>query len=290
MKKICSKCHVEKPLTEFHNQKDGKFGKRPDCMICNRLIKKRYRDANKEKIAAQKKAYREANPEKVKALAKASYQRNKTNISLCNKLYKQKNKEACKERDKKYYEANKEKIMAQSKLYYESNKDEINAKGRAYYQRTKEVQAIKNKIYRRKNQDIIKARKKEYSIKNKDKLNAKYLERLKTNPQLKAAHALRGRINVALKSQETYKSESTMKLVGASIAFVKKWIESKFKPGMSWSNHGQGKGKWHIDHIIPCAAFDLTDIEQQKKCFHYSNLQPLWQEANLGKGARYNPD
>ena len=48
---------------------------------------------------------------------------------------------------------------------------------------------------------------------------------------------------------------------------------------MSWDNYGD----WHIDHIIPCAAFDLTDIEQQKKCFNYKNLQPLWAEENLKK-------
>ena len=59
---------------------------------------------------------------------------------------------------------------------------------------------------------------------------------------------------------------------------------------MSWDNHGKGKGKWHIDHIRPCASFDLTDLEQQKECFNYSNLQPLWSEDNLIKGDRYNPD
>jgi hypothetical protein len=45
-------------------------------------------------------------------------------------------------------------------------------------------------------------------------------------------------------------------------------------------------GKWHTDHIIPCAAFDLSDPKQQTKCFHYSNIQPLWAEENLRKGAK----
>ena len=65
--------------------------------------------------------------------------------------------------------------------------------------------------------------------------------------------------------------------------FVKKWIESQFVDGMSWDNHGE----WHIDHIRPCASFDLTDPEQQKECFNYKNLQPLWAKDNLSKGDRF---
>lgn len=53
---------------------------------------------------------------------------------------------------------------------------------------------------------------------------------------------------------------------------------------MSWSNYG----KWHIDHIIPCAAFDLSDEFEQRACFHYSNLQPLWAYDNIGKSDKYD--
>jgi hypothetical protein len=53
---------------------------------------------------------------------------------------------------------------------------------------------------------------------------------------------------------------------------------------MSWDNYGI-KG-WHIDHIIPCAAFDLTDPEQQKICFHYTNLRPLYWADNISR--KYN--
>lgn len=56
---------------------------------------------------------------------------------------------------------------------------------------------------------------------------------------------------------------------------------------MSWQNRGRGHDKWHIDHVRPCASFDLTDPEQQKQCFHWSNMQPLWQTDNLRKGSKY---
>ena len=61
----------------------------------------------------------------------------------------------------------------------------------------------------------------------------------------------------------------------------KKYLEAKFQYGMSWENYGE----WHVDHIKPCSSFNLEDPEEQKKCFHYKNLQPLWAKDNLAKGA-----
>ena len=55
---------------------------------------------------------------------------------------------------------------------------------------------------------------------------------------------------------------------------------------MSWGNYG----KWHVDHIRPCASFNLVNEEEQKKCFHYTNLQPLWAKDNLSKGSKYYED
>jgi len=75
-----------------------------------------------------------------------------------------------------------------------------------------------------------------------------------------------------------------MDLIGASPSFVMGYLEAKFTEGMTWENYGHG---WHVDHILPCCSFDLTKEEEQKKCFHYSNLQPLWAEDNLKKGGKY---
>jgi hypothetical protein len=83
------------------------------------------------------------------------------------------------------------------------------------------------------------------------------------------------------KSKKYYSNNKNkiMKLIGCNIEQLKQHLQNQFKLGMSWDNHG----KWHIDHIRPCASFDLSKPEEQRKCFHYTNLQPLWAEENISK-------
>lgn len=68
-------------------------------------------------------------------------------------------------------------------------------------------------------------------------------------------------------------------MLGCEITFFKEYIESLFEDGMSWDNHGE----WELDHIIPCSSFNMNIKEDQKKCFHYTNIQPLWKTENRKK-------
>jgi hypothetical protein len=104
--------------------------------------------------------------------------------------------------------------------------------------------------------------------------------RLATDPAFKISEYLRRRVRLALAG--TPKSGTTENLVGCSWEQLREWIEAMFQPNMAWKNYGE----WEVDHIIPCAKFDLTDPEQQRACFHYSNLQPLWGKDNRIKGSR----
>lgn len=106
----------------------------------------------------------------------------------------------------------------------------------------------------------------------------------KTNPILRIKHALRRRIRDCFRGQKFWRSNSYKELLGCDFNVFKEYIESLFQEGMSWDTYG--RFGWHIDHIIPCVSFDLTKIEEQKKCFHYTNLQPLWWWDNLAKGTK----
>lgn len=104
---------------------------------------------------------------------------------------------------------------------------------------------------------------------------------LKTNYYL--SKCIRSRIYRVLMGQ--LKSAPTLELLGCTIAEFRAHLESRFTDGMTWENYGT---HWHIDHKRPCASFDLSQPEQQRQCFHYSNMQPLGASQNISKGSRWN--
>jgi hypothetical protein len=138
---------------------------------------------------------------------------------------------------------------------------------------------LRDKFFREKYKDKIASYIKDYAQKNKKRLNEKKRKRYHNDPKYKMKQILRRRFyDVIVKKYQSYME------FGCSIEELCLYIESKFSNGMTWGNHGE----WHIDHIKPCCAFDLTDPKQQKECFHYSNLQPLWAVDNLKKSGKYH--
>jgi hypothetical protein len=128
----------------------------------------------------------------------------------------------------------------------------------------------------------IKIRIKQRSSKFKYELNLKKNRKkernyIRNNENVRIANNLRRRINLALKGKTKYKK--TFELIGCNIKQLIKHLESTFKIGMSWNK----RSLIHIDHIRPCASFDLSKPEEQIKCFHYTNLQALWAHENLSK-------
>lgn len=68
--------------------------------------------------------------------------------------------------------------------------------------------------------------------------------------------------------------------LGCSIEFFKKYLEKRFRKGMSWDNYGSGNGKWSIDHKIPIRDLDFKGKSNFKEILHYSNIRPIWSLHN----------
>ena len=195
----------------------------------------------------------------------------------CNKIHEKKYysnphvKSKRAEKDKRYKNNNSEKIRERDRK--RSKTPEYKARAKEYNQRdyVKEKRRIYNIEYREKNSE---------RLKEKDRLYAKNVRR--KNPQNRIKENIRRRMLLALKNNS--KSLSLENLLGCEIKFLIQYLEKKFVKGMTLRNHG----KWHIDHIKPCASFDLSKLSEQKKCFYYKNLQPLWAKDNLSKGAKIN--
>lgn len=112
-------------------------------------------------------------------------------------------------------------------------------------------------------------------------VRAAQARRYRATPKGKLTNALRVRLGHALRGE--CKSIRTLDLLGCTVDELRVYIEGLWVEGMSWDNYG--RDGWHIDHIKPCASFDLSDPAQQRECFHYTNLQPLWAKDNIAKGA-----
>ena len=149
------------------------------------------------------------------------------------------------------------------------------------------------RAWRARNKEILREKRLKFLEDNKERLilerkNKRYLvnkrlkERRETDINYKLTELFRFRLRREIKKCGTTKVGKYSELLGCTIEEMRTYLESLFLEGMSWDNHGV----WHIDHIKPCCSFDLVDPEQQKICFHYKNLQPLWAIDNIKKGGK----
>lgn len=185
-----------------------------------------------------------------------------------------------KEMSRKYRETHKDELSLYFRKRYLQQKDKCLARNKANYTNNREHNLMKMREYHKthKTERRSYVEKRRLEIREYDK---KYYHNRKLEPEYKLRRALRSRLSKAIKGHGE-KSTKTLLLIGCTIPELKLHLEQRFKQGMSWDNYGLHG--WHIDHIIPCASFDLSDPEQQRACFNFSNLQPLWASENLEKG------
>lgn len=197
----------------------------------------------------------------------------KQEIKIYNKNYRQINREKLLKQKKNYYQLHKRKIAKNHKEWYLKNREQLNKYRRKKYLKNRLIILEYQKIY----QKLHRKERRKYQCNYKK-------NRRNMNVNFRLSDYLRHRIYSALKGNP--KLSTTMKLVGCSIRQLKQHLENKFRDNMSWDNYGL----WHVDHIKPCVSFDLSKLSEQKKCFHYSNLQPLWAKDNLSKNKYFKKD
>lgn len=108
----------------------------------------------------------------------------------------------------------------------------------------------------------------------------------RANIQTRIGEHLRSALSNAIRAKQVRPKgpdrPSAVRHLGCSIAELIQHIERLWQVGMSWENYSF-RG-WHIDHVIPLDAFDLTKDDHIKAVVHFTNLQPLWWDQNLAKG------
>ena len=167
-----------------------------------------------------------------------------------------------KEQEKKRYKAYYHRPEVKSRYEEYRNNPEVKERLQEYFDRP----------------DII-ARKKELEKLNAPARNNKLKFRYKTDEAYHLTALIRSRIKKALSRNKT---NSSFEYLGCDVEFLKMWLEFRFDETMTWENMGS---VWHIDHILPIHAFDVTNPVDQYICFHWTNLQPLLANENLIKNA-----
>jgi hypothetical protein len=190
-------------------------------------------------------------------------------IAEAGKKYREENAEAIKQRRIESRKKNREKILLQKRAWYQRNKKKIlqSQKDKKYWRRYKKLQH---------NAHIL-----AYFDATREERMRKAIERSQKNYRKSPNGKVAVKLRRALLHYVKNKTKSSIKLLGCTIEKACDSLESKFKEGMTWEN--MGRGGWHIDHIIPCAFFDLTKPSHQKVCFNWQNLQPLWESENCSK-------
>ena len=215
---------------------------------------------------------------KTKICSKCKKDKKLSDFSI-NRNHKDGLKSVCKQCKNKEYQFDKEKIKLQRKEHYLKNSDKKKAYQKQYRLDNLEVDKLRKQKYREENKVKIVGYQKKYLQSHKSQRNKKQKERYSQDINFKLRINLRNRINAVLKGNS--KSRSTMELLGCTIHQLRKYLEIQFARGMNWDNCGLNG--WEIDHIKPCASYDLSDPKQQKHCFYFKNLQPLWGEDNRSK-------
>jgi hypothetical protein len=155
-----------------------------------------------------------------------------------------------KKNKQEYYFSNLERIKGKRDQYREANREKYIKACKDYYythkERCRRIQAIYNKT------------------------------RLREDKYYRLTKTLRKRIWDALNRYKSGGKRKSNILYGININTIAKKLLKELPTDFEF-------GKYHVDHIIPIACFDLNDPRQLKECFKPENHQWLLAQDNLNK-------
>lgn len=119
-----------------------------------------------------------------------------------------------------------------------------------------------------------------------DLKNARNKRRIKERgkkrpPHQLVKHRLSSRLRELLRRKGQQKKNAINSYTGCTPMEMMRHVESQFTKGMTWETYGVFG--WHLDHIIPCERFDLTNEDHCRVCFNWRNIRPLWGEDNWNR-------
>lgn len=179
--------------------------------------------------------------------------------------------------------ANPEKSAAKNKARYWKDPEKARATTNAWRKENPEQASESHRLWLLENPDRVKAiEARRDKPKKRERMRVYLSTRRQEDVEFRILTNCRTRINQAIKTLS--KGAGTRELIGMDLHEYRIYLQGQFLPGMTWENWGS---IWEIDHIRPCATFDLTDPAQQRECFNWSNTQPLFADENRRKGANF---
>ena len=252
---LCSSCKFEKSSTDFHRR-------RTVCKECVKLDRKQKERAYLEKA-------NEITKDCTLCQQKLDGTKFRYDSNVCFDCSKKKNSRVINKptADMPDKQCTKCTIIKKATDYRFRSNACIECEKLAMYEwRKKNPEKFKDHLQRYRSKPETKEKKNEY---RRNKYNTDLIERI--------SKRCRQRVREMIHKK---KDGLHYELLGCSYPWLIKWLEYNFKDGYTWDNYGN---IWQIDHIRPCASFDLTDEIEQRKCFHWTNLAPLSTSENASK-------
>jgi hypothetical protein len=204
-------------------------------------------------------------------------------VYLCTHCYQYKTKEdfhkrldsvayMCKECSVAYCAANSQRRIDSGKIYKKNNEVKVRARAKKYRENNRE------KITERQRKHLAKPE-------VRTRTNARWVERKNTIPQVAIRARMKDMVRRTL-CRGGKGGRMWQELVDYTVEDLRKHLQKKFTPGMTWEKFL--KGEIHIDHVIPIKAFNITSYKDHdfKRCWELKNLQPLWAHDNVVKNCK----